>query len=166
MSNLKSFRDLFEHEIRDLYSAEGQLTDALMKMERSASHPDLRQAFDMHLEETRRHRERLERIGELCNFDVRGETCEAMKGLIREGQQIMDMDESDPDVKDAALISSAQRVEHYEIAGYGSARSYAHRLGYNQATDLLQETLNEEKEANSKLNHIAEEKVNEEAMHH
>lgn len=166
MSIFRTFRDLFEHEIRDLYSAEGQLTDALMKMARTASNPELRQAFNLHLEETRNHRDRVEKIGYMCGFDVRGETCEAMKGLIREGQQIIDSDNAEPDVLDAALISSAQRVEHYEIAGYGAARSYAHRLGFEEAADLLQQTLDEEKETNGKLNRIAEERINEAAMQH
>jgi len=166
MSRFRTFRDLFEHEIRDLYSAEGQLTDALMKMQRAASSPELRQAFDMHLEQTRNHRDRLEKIGRICGFDVQGETCEAMKGLVMEGRQIIESDNADPDVRDAALISSAQRVEHYEIAGYGAARSYAQRLGFGEAADLLRQTLDEEKDTNSKLNRIAEEHINEAAMQH
>jgi ferritin-like metal-binding protein YciE len=142
-----------------LYSAETQLVDALPKMAEAASSNQLKSAFSHHLEETRQHVSRLERIFQQIGEKSSGETCEAMKGLIREGQ-ILVKAEGEPDVRDAGLIGAAQRVEHYEIAGYGTARSLARRLGEGQIAETLQQTLNEEAEADKKLTSIAESQVN------
>ena len=160
---LNSLKDLFEHEIKDLYSAESQLTDALPKMAEKASSPQLRQAFETHLEETKQQRDRLERIGDICGFSVKGEKCQAMEGLIKEGKHMLEM-KGDDEVRDAGLIASAQRVEHYEMAGYGTARTYAQRLGLNEVADLLEQTLNEEKRTDAKLNDIAIGSVNQKAQ--
>jgi ferritin-like metal-binding protein YciE len=154
-----SLKDLFEHEIKDLYSAESQLTEALPKMAEKATHPDLKQAFESHLMETRKQQERLEKIGQTCGFDVKGEKCQAMEGLIKEGKEALKMKGAD-EVRDAGLIAAAQRVEHYEMAGYGTAKNYAEKLGLNDCAKLLGETLNEEKSADSKLNSIAVGTVN------
>ena len=158
-----SLKDLFEHEIKDLYSAESQLTDALPKMAEKASSPQLRQAFETHLEETKRQRDRLERIGEICGFSVKGEKCQAMEGLVKEGKQMLEM-KGDDQVRDSGLIASAQRVEHYEMAGYGTARTYAQQLGLKEVADLLEQTLNEEKQTDQKLNDIAINRVNQKAQ--
>jgi ferritin-like metal-binding protein YciE len=156
---LDSLRDLMVEELRDLYSAETQLLDALPKMAEAASSNQLKSAFRHHLEETRQHVSRLERIFQQIGEKSSGETCEAMKGLIKEGG-ILVKAEGDPDVRDAGLIGAAQRVEHYEIAGYGTARSLARRLGESQIAEALQQTLNEEAEADKKLTSIAETQVN------
>jgi ferritin-like metal-binding protein YciE len=158
-----SLKDLFEHEIKDLYSAESQLTDALPKMAEKASNPQLRQAFEMHLQETQEQRRRLEQIGEICGFNVKGEKCPAMEGLIKEGKEMLEM-KGDANVRDAGLIASAQRVEHYEMAGYGTARTYAQQLGLNDVAQLLEQTLNEEKRTDQKLNDIAINRVNQQAQ--
>lgn len=162
-NKLNSLKDLFEHEIRDLYSAETQLTNALPKMAEKASDQKLKDAFQSHLEETKKQKERLEKVGEICNIDLKGEKCEAMAGLIREGEEMLKID-AEGDVRDAGLIGAAQRVEHYEIAGYGTARHYAKRLGLDDAVNLLEETLKEEKSADEKLNSIAINAVNEKAQ--
>ena len=160
---LKSLKDLFEHEIKDLYSAETQLSEALPKMAEKASDSKLKKAFESHLEETKKQKERIEKIGEICNISVKGEKCEAMAGLVKEGEEMMKMD-AESDVKDAGLIAAAQRVEHYEMAGYGTAHHYAKRLGLDDVAKLLEETLNEEKAADEKLNKIAIDSVNEKAQ--
>jgi ferritin-like metal-binding protein YciE len=156
---LDSLRDLLIEELRDLYSAETQLVEALPKMAEAASSQELRSAFEHHLEQTREHVSRLKDIFEEIGEKSSGETCEAMKGLIKEGE-ILVKAEGDPDVRDAGLIGAAQRVEHYEIAGYGTARSLAQRLGDRQVAGTLQLTLNEEAEADKKLTAIAESQVN------
>lgn len=156
---LDSLRDLMVEELRDLYSAETQLLDALPKMAEAASSNQLKTAFSDHLEETRQHVSRLERIFQQIGEKSSGETCEAMKGLIKEGE-ILVKAQGEPDVRDAGLIGAAQRVEHYEIAGYGTARSLARRLGESQIAETLQQTLNEEAEADKKLTSIAESQVN------
>jgi ferritin-like metal-binding protein YciE len=156
---LDSLRDLLIEELRDLYSAETQLVEALPKMAEAASSQELRSAFEHHLEQTREHVSRLKDIFEEIGEKSSGETCEAMKGLIKEGE-ILVKAEGDPDVRDAGLIGAAQRVEHYEIAGYGTARSLAQRLGDRQVAGTLQLTLNEEAEADKKLTSIAESQVN------
>jgi len=156
---LDSLRDLLIEELRDLYSAETQLVEALPKMAEAASSQELRSAFEHHLEQTREHVSRLKDIFEEIGEKSSGETCEAMKGLIKEGEVLVKA-EGDPDVRDAGLIGAAQRVEHYEIAGYGTARSLAQRLGDNQVVGTLQLTLNEEAEADKKLTSIAESQVN------
>src|ERR1700738_3625622 len=151
---LNSLRDLLVEELRDLYSAETQLVSALPKMVEAATSRELKSAFEHHLAETRGHVTRLESIFQQIGEKSSGETCEAMKGLIKEGE-ILVKAEGDPDVRDAGLIGAAQRVEHYEMAGYGTARSLARRLGENQTAEILQQTLDEEGEANKKLASIA-----------
>jgi ferritin-like metal-binding protein YciE len=154
-----SLKKLYIHELKDLHSAEKQLLEALPKMAQKAAHTELRQAFEAHLKETRGHVDRLEKIFRDLEFSPGGERCEAMEGLIKEGENAVD-DTEQEDVRDAAMIASAQRVEHYEIAAYGTARTYAEMLGRNQDVRLLQETLNEEKATDQKLNTLALEVVN------
>ncbi len=156
---LDSLRDLLIEELRDLYNAETQLVDALPKMAEAATSRELKSAFEQHLEQTHGHVSRLENVFQQIGEKSSGETCEAMKGLVKEGE-ILVKAEGDPDVRDAGLIGAAQRVEHYEMAGYGTARSLARRLGENEVAETLQQTLNEEAEANKKLTSIAESQVN------
>jgi ferritin-like metal-binding protein YciE len=153
---------LFLDEIRDLYDAEKQLTKALPKMAKAASSDDLRMAFEGHLEQTQEHVKRLEEIFDELGETGAGKKCTAMHGLIKEGEDLMGMDQSA--LRDAGLISAAQKVEHYEISGYGSARTHAHLLGNSEAVSLLDETLSEEKEADHKLNDLAENTINNEAL--
>ena len=161
---LENLDTLLVLQLRDLYSAETQLIEALPKMAEAAHAPELKQAFHSHLGETRRQKDRLEQAFRAMGQKPETETCEAMQGLVSEGQEIIDMD-GDPDVKDAALIAAAQRVEHYEIAGYGCARAFARRKGRTQVAALLQETLDEEKKADELLTAIAEDSVNVQAAH-
>ncbi|HVX64386.1 MAG TPA: ferritin-like domain-containing protein [Pirellulales bacterium] len=156
---LENLNDLLVAQLEDLYSAEIQLIDALPKMEQAAQSAELKTAFRNHLAETQRQKQRMERIFELIGHSPQKETCEAMQGLISEGEEIINA-EGDPEVKDAALIAAGQRVEHYEMAGYGCARTFAHRLGHHEAGELLQETLNEEGNADKLLSQIAERSVN------
>ncbi|HSU59323.1 MAG TPA: ferritin-like domain-containing protein [Bryobacteraceae bacterium] len=158
-TDLNSFKDLFINQIEDLYDAENRLTKALPKMADAASSSQLKQAIQHHLTETQGHVSRLETIFRELNLEPKRETCEAMKGLVAEGEEMIKA-KGDPDVKDAALIAAAQRVEHYEISGYGTARAFAKRLGMTQAANLLQQTLSEEEAADRKLNQIAESSVN------
>ncbi|MBX3001290.1 MAG: ferritin-like domain-containing protein [Caldilineaceae bacterium] len=150
-----SLKDLFVEQLRDLYDAEHQISRALPKMANAASSTELKEAFNMHLDQTRTQIQRLERIFSDLGMAPQGENCEAMKGIIKEGDQVINA-QGDPNVKDAALITAAQRVEHYEIAGYGSVRTYAKELGYSDAADLLQKTLDEEGSTDSKLTKLAE----------
>jgi len=154
-----NLEDLFQEQLEDLYDAEKRLTGALPKMANAASSPKLKSAFEGHLKQTEDQVSRLEQIFKLLDRSPGRETCQAMKGLIQEGEEMIDA-EGDSDVKDAALIAAAQRVEHYEIAGYGTARTFAQRLGHSEAVRLLQETLDEEREADSQLTQIAEQQVN------
>jgi ferritin-like metal-binding protein YciE len=160
-SNLKlnTLDDLFVVQLQDLYDAEQRLTKALPKMAEAASNNRLRSAFKDHLGETKQHVARLEKIFESLGLSPERETCEAMKGLIAEGDEAINAD-GESDVKDAALIAAAQRVEHYEIAGYGSVRTFAQQLGHEQIAQLLQQTLDEEYGADEKLTKIAESSVN------
>jgi ferritin-like metal-binding protein YciE len=160
---MKTLNDLFMHEIKDLYSAEKQLTKALPKMAKAASSDDLRQAFESHLHETEEHISRLEEIMQQFDIPNRAPKCKAMEGLIEEGKEILEED-MDDEVRDAALISAAQRVEHYEIAGYGCARTFAELLGHSYAQQILQRTLDEEKATDEKLTQIAMQHVNAEAV--
>ena len=151
--NMQTLNDLFEHEIADLYDAENQLVEALPKLAQAATNDELRTAFEHHLEETRDHVRRLEEIrGQIGT--AMSETCDGMKGLIAEGEETISAD-GDPTVKDAALISAAQRVEHYEIAAYGTARTLADELGLGDAKELLDQTLDEESNADKLLTKIA-----------
>ncbi len=154
-----SFKDLFVEQIEDLYDAEHQLTKALPKMAEAAHSPQLKQAFESHLTQTEGHVSRLDQIFRELNMEPERETCAAMKGLIAEGDAMIKA-KGDPDIKDAALIAAAQRVEHYEMSGYGTARAFARRLGLTQAATLLEQTLTEEKAADEKLSNIAESSVN------
>src|SRR5438094_1660565 len=151
--HLNTLKDLFEHEIADLYDAENQLVAALPKMAQAASNDELRTAFQHHLEETRDHVRRLEDIRAQLGSSM-SEQCKAMRGLIQEGEEIVSAN-GDPAVKDAALISAAQRVEHYEIAAYGTARTLADELDLDEAQDLLDQTLDEESNADKLLTKIA-----------
>ncbi|MBV9673682.1 MAG: ferritin-like domain-containing protein [Verrucomicrobia bacterium] len=152
---LDSLRDLFIEELRDLYSAESQLIEALPLMANAAHSATLKSAFNHHLAQTKEHAARLERIFSGIGEKAAGETCEAMKGLVKEGQQLIDA-KGDANVRDAGLIGAAQRVEHYEMAGYGTARSLAKRLGENEIASVLQQTLDEEGETDKKLTSLAE----------
>ena len=155
--------DLFLEQIEDLYDAEKRLVKALPKMAEDSTSQALRQAFESHLEQTRGHVQRLETIFRQLGKDPKAETCEAMKGLIEEGEDtIGDIDNLA--LRDAGAIAAANRVEHYEIAAYGSAKSFAKTLGYQEAVSLLEQTLQEEKEADKKLTSIAESTVNKEAL--
>jgi ferritin-like metal-binding protein YciE len=159
---MNSLHDLYIHELKDLYNAEQQIVKALPKMSKAATSTELRNAFDEHLQVTRRQVERLERIFQRLDISPKGTTCKGMEGLIEEGEDMLDEDAQDM-VRDAALIASAQRIEHYEIAGYGTVRTYARQLGYEEDARLLQETLNEEGQTDKKLTGIAESRVNVEA---
>lgn len=157
-----SLRDLYLEELKDLYDAEHQIIKALPKMVNKASSDELRNALQEHLEVTREQATRLENIFEQMGERAKAKKCKGMAGLVEEGSEILkeDMDE---DVKDAAIISAAQRVEHYEMAAYGTVRTYANLLGENEAAELLQKTLDEEKQADQTLNEIAEQ-INVEAQ--
>jgi len=151
---LETLHDLFVDELKDLYNAEVQLTKALPKMAKAAASEDLRTAFEDHLEETEQQIERLETVFKQIDESPKGKRCKAMTGLIEEGKELIESDGEDA-VKDAALIAAAQRVEHYEIAGYGTVRTYAQLLGFDEAAKLLQQTLDEESAANEKLTDLA-----------
>jgi ferritin-like metal-binding protein YciE len=160
--SVKTIDELLLDELKDLYSAEKQLTKALPKMARAAASQDLKTAFESHLEETQGHVERLDKIFETLGKSPRGKTCHGMQGLVEEGSEmISELDKGA--VRDAGLISAAQRVEHYEMAGYGSVREFASLLGQNEIASLLEQTLGEEKAADEKLTGISK-KVNPQAM--
>src|ERR1041384_3085343 len=160
---LENLKSLYTNELRDLYNAENQLVKALPKMAKAASSEKLKDAFEKHLEQTETHVERLEEVFEELDENPKGKTCKAMKGLIEEGSEILDKD-GDESVIDAGIIVAAQKVEHYEIAGYGSVRTFAELLGKNRSAGLLQNTLDEESETNELLNNLAQEIVNPEAL--
>ncbi len=151
----QGLKELYIDELKDLYSAENQLVKALPKMAKAASSDALRQGFEKHLEQTKGHVERLERIFQALGESPKGKTCKGMQGLIDEGSEATEEDYEDS-VMDAALIGAAQRVEHYEIAGYGTVRSMAATLGEDNHVSLLEETLEEEKETDDKLTELAE----------
>jgi ferritin-like metal-binding protein YciE len=160
---LESLKDLYMEQLKDLYSAETQLVDALPKMADACNSPELKNAFREHLNQTRQHVDRLEQIFKKLDESPKGETCEGMKGLLKEGEAMMKM-KGEPEVIDAGLIAAAQRVEHYEIAGYGTVRTYAELIGDQDAVRLLERTLQEEEEADEKLTEIAESHINQEAL--
>lgn len=159
---MKTLEDLFEHQLKDLYSAEKQLVEALPKMVDNANDSDLKKAFKNHLEETKKQKSRLEEICEKLDISPTGETCKAMKGLIKEAESFIDEAEDD-EVMDAGLIAEAQRVEHYEISGYGTAVRYAKELGHKDIAKKLQTTLDEEYDADNKLDKLAENRLNKKA---
>jgi ferritin-like metal-binding protein YciE len=159
---MESLHDLLTDELKDMYSAETQLTKALPRMAKAATNPDLKRAFQTHLKQTEEHVRRVERICNNLEIKPRGKKCVGMEGLIEEGKEIM-QEEAEADVMDAGLIGAAQKVEHYEIAGYGTARTHAQQLGYSDAVRELQMILDEESQANELLTQIAESMVNPEA---
>jgi ferritin-like metal-binding protein YciE len=159
---VENLEQLLIDELKDIYSAEKQITKALPKMAKATKSPELRQAFETHLEETKGQIERLDQIFETLGKKATGKTCHGMQGLVEEGSEMMqELDKGD--VRDAALISAAQRVEHYEIAAYGTVREYAKMLGHKDIAKLLDETLDEEKATDEKLNSLSA-RVNSEAM--
>ena len=160
---LDTLKTLYIDELRDLYNAENQLLKALPKMAKGASSGDLKDAFEKHLEQTKSHVERLEEVFQDIGETPKGKTCKAMKGLIEEGSEILKED-GEESVIDAGIIVAAQKVEHYEIASYGSVRTFAQLLGKDRSAELLQTTLDEESETNETLNQLAEEIVNPEAL--
>jgi ferritin-like metal-binding protein YciE len=154
--------ELLVDELKDLYSAENQIIKALPKMAKATSTPELKRAFERHLEETRRQVDRLEQIGEQLEIKLSGKKCKGMEGLIEEGKELMG--ELEDEALDAGLIGAAQKVEHYEIAAYGTARAHAEMLGYSKVARLLQQTLNEEVNTDKKLTQLAESLVNVQAL--
>lgn len=156
---LNSLRDLLTHEIQDLYSAETQITKALPKMVQAAHSPDLQAAFQEHLDVTREHVTRLETIARQLQMTTGGQTCKGMQGLLEEGKDLM-QEQAEDWVMDAGLIGAAQRVEHYEIAAYGTARDHAEKLGLYDVARTLQQTLDEEGEADKKLTELASSAIN------
>ena len=160
--SIDTLESLFVHELKDLLSAEKQLTKALPKMAKGAASDALKTAFEEHLEQTKGHVARLEEIFAMLDKSPRAQLCKGMEGLIEEGAELLE-EEGEPIVKDAALIGAAQRVEHYEIAAYGTARTLAELLGNDEAAELLQQTLDEEKETDEKLTELAMSEINVEA---
>jgi ferritin-like metal-binding protein YciE len=155
--------DLFVDELKDLYNAENQLIKALPRMAKAASAPELKRAFEKHLAETERQAQRLEQIGRALDVKVAGKKCKGMEGLIAEGKELMQED-LDENALDAGLIGAAQKVEHYEIAAYGTARTHAQMMGHDKAAQLLQQTLDEEGATDKKLTALAEQLINVEAL--
>lgn len=162
-SKMRTLEDMYVDLLKDLYSAEKQLVKALPKLAKNSSSSDLQKAFQEHLKQTEGQVDRIERIFSDMGGSPRGKKCVGMEGLIEEGNELLKED-AEPEVLDAGLIAAAQKVEHYEIAGYGTARAWAERLGYDRAAQLLQQTLDEESMANEKLTQIAESHVNMEAQ--
>jgi ferritin-like metal-binding protein YciE len=160
---LESLHELYIHELHDLYSAEEQIIKALPKMIQSAESSELRSALQTHLEETRGHVTRLEEVFRMHNEDVKGEKCKGMEGIINEGKDVVKHKEN-PSVRDTGIIAGAQKVEHYEIAGYGSVRTWAAQMGHVVAAELLQRTLDEEKQADKILTQLAH-SLNVQAVH-
>ncbi len=159
---MESLHELYVSELKDLYSAEKQIVKALPKMVKNATNPQLKKAFSDHLEETEGHVDRLEKIFEMLGEKAGGKKCKGMEGLIEEAKELLDENATE-EVVDAGLISKAQHVEHYEMAGYGTVRTYAQQLGFRDQAKLLQQTLDEEGKANELLTQIAETAVNAEA---
>lgn len=160
---MKNLSELLEHQLQDLYSAEDQLIMALPKMAKNANNSKLQKAFEGHLEETKNHKMRLEEICEELGIKPKGEKCKAMEGLIKEAESFI-KEAEDKEVMDAGLIAEAQRVEHYEISGYGTAAQFAKQLGHTDIAKKLKKTLDEEYGANDKLTKLAESRLNEEAI--
>ncbi len=156
---METLQDLYVEELKDLYSAEQQILKALPRMIKAATHPKLKKAFTRHERQTRGHVKRLERVCKQLGVSPKGKKCVGMKGLLEEGKDLI-AEKPDADVLDAGLISAAQHVEHYEMAGYGTVRTYARQLGFNDQADLLQTTLDEEGETDHYLTAIAESSIN------
>lgn len=159
---LETLRDLYVEQLKDLYSAETQIVEALPKMAKAASNTQLRSAFEQHLTQTKQQVQRLEQVFQSLDEKPGGTTCKGMQGLLKEGEEMIKM-KGDPSAIDAGLIAAAQRVEHYEIAGYGCVRTYADMLGDTQGAKLLQQTLDEEGTTDKKLTQLAESVINLEA---
>lgn len=157
--SMETMQDLYLHELKDIYNAEKQILQALPKMAEKATHNELRQAFEDHHRVTEEQVRRLDTIFDDLGQSASGKKCKGMEGLIEEGEEILEED-ADPDVRDAALIAAAQRIEHYEIAAYGTARTYAKQLGFDKHADLLQSTLEEEGETDKQLTQLAEGRIN------
>ena len=160
---LDSLQKLFVEQLRDVYNAENQLLKALPKMAKNASSDELRQAFEDHLEATKEHVERLEQVFKDLDEKPKGKTCQGMKGLVEEGSEILEQD-GEESVLDAGMIAAAQKIEHYEIATYGTLRTWANLLGQDDTAELLQQTLDEEGDTDKRLNELAEDIVNPEAL--
>ena len=162
MANMESLEELLQEELKDIYDAEKQLTKALPKLAKKATTPDLQDAFEEHLRQTQQHMERLEQVFDQLGMPVKGKTCKGMKNLIAEGNDMI-ADADDDATCDAIMIAAAQRVEHYEIAAYGTMRTWANVLGHREIASMLEDTLEEEKETDQKLTGIAEGFVNQAA---
>ncbi len=162
MAEAGTLHDAFIDELRDAYDAEKQLTKALPKLSKAASNPDLREAFEMHLQETQGHVERLEQVFESIGEKVKGKHCDGIAGIIEEGKSVMDED-FDETTMDACLIAAGQRAEHYEMAAYGTLVAWAQAMGHTEAAELLQQNLEEEKAADQKLSELAESGINQNA---
>jgi ferritin-like metal-binding protein YciE len=162
MASLESLEELLQEELKDLYDAEKQLTKALPKLAKKATSSELKEAFEEHLQQTQTHVERLEEVFEMLGMPARGKTCKGMKNLIAEGDEMIS-DAEDDNTRDALMIAAAQKVEHYEIAGYGTVRTWSNVLGKSDVAALLEETLEEEKETDQNLTSIAESFVNQQA---
>jgi ferritin-like metal-binding protein YciE len=158
---LDSLQQLYLYELKDIYNGEQQMLKALPKMAQTASSPELRAALEEHLEQTRGHVDRLEQIFRKLDEPAKGQKCKGLEGIISEGQEMVEDEDAPPAVADAAMIGAAQRVEHYEMAVYGTLRNYARRLGFEDQARLLQQTLQEEKETDQKLTTIADSYINE-----
>ncbi|HEV2379865.1 MAG TPA: ferritin-like domain-containing protein [Terriglobia bacterium] len=156
---VNSLREVFIDELKDIYDAEQQIVKALPQMVKAASAPELGQVFEAHLQETKGHVRRIEQIFQGMSQDAKAKKCDGVRGILKEGEDAIDL-EGDANARDAALIAAAQRVEHYEMAVYGSLKNWASQIGEERAAGLLGETLNEEKAADQKLNHIAMSGVN------
>ncbi len=161
--DIATLDDLFVHQLQDLYYAENQILKALPKMTKAASHKELKRAFTTHEKQTRRQVQRLERIFKDLGESPKGKKCLGMEGLIKEGQELI-KEKTEPEVLDAGLIAAAQHVEHYEMAGYGTARTWAVHMGEMDAAELLQQTADEEGETDRRLTNLAETHINREAM--
>lgn len=161
---IENLRDLYVSELKDIYSAEKQIVEALPKMAQAASHTGLKAAFNQHLDQSHTHMQRLEQVFQQLDVSPRGKRCKGVEGLLKEGEEFIKDRSIDDDARDAALIAAAQRVEHYEIAAYGTVRTYAQLLGDRQAAQVLQQTLNEEGETDKRLTELAMSAINVEAV--
>ncbi len=159
---MKSLKDLFEHQLKDLYSAESQLLNALPNVLEKVSDDQLKESISSHKTETQTHKERIKEICDELGVTASGEECKAMKGLIEETEHFLKED-AESDVRDAGIIANCQRIEHYEISGYGTAVKYAKQLGHKDVAKKLQQTLDEEYKADEKLDQLAENRINQEA---
>lgn len=162
MGEHNNLSDLFHHQLKDIYSAESQLINALPEMKEKSSNMDLKDAFNEHLKETKEQKKRLDEIANNLGINLKGEKCEAMEGLIKEGKSFIE-ENDEGDVRDAGIIAEAQRVEHYEISAYGTVIQYAEALGNKDIADKLKETLEEEKSADKILNNLAKNNINRQA---